>query len=91
MSSLNVYGWIRDSVRRAVLLGFSDAVEQVGTLDGNQNLNPQLLACLKSNPAVAQAAATTATLEPEAEADAAKPRRRLGRTLNDINGQERDK
>ncbi len=89
MSSLNVYGWIRDSVRRAVLLGFSDAVEQVGTLDGNQNLNPQLLACLKANPAVTNNAAT-ATLEPETETEAGKPRRRLGRTLNDIN-QERDK
>lgn len=89
MSSLNVYGWIRDSVRRAVLLGFSDAVEQVGALEGNQNLNPQLLACLKANPAVAGAA--TATLEPEAEpTETAKPRRRLGRTLNDIQ-QERDK
>ena len=36
--------------RRAVLLGFSDAVEQLGALEGNQNLNPQLLACLKANP-----------------------------------------
>jgi hypothetical protein len=88
MSSLNVYGWIRDSVRRAVLLGFSDAVEQVGALDGNQNLNPQLLACLKANPGAI--GATTATLEPEAEPETAKPRRRLGRTLNDIQ-QERDK
>lgn len=91
MSSLNVYGWIRDSVRRAVLLGFSDAVEQIGALDGNQNLNPQLLACLKPNPAVGGTAAATATLEPETETtETGKPRRRLGRTLNDIQ-QERDK
>lgn len=89
MSSLNVYGWIRDSVRRAVLLGFSDAVEQIGAMEGNQNLNPQLLACLKANPAASGTA--TATLEPEAETtETGKPRRRLGRTLNDIQ-QERDK
>lgn len=81
MSTLNVYGWIRDSVRRAVLLGFSDAVEQIGTLEGNQNLNPQLLACLKSNPG---AAAATATVEVDAEPETAKPRRRLGRTLDDL-------
>jgi hypothetical protein len=81
MSTLNVYGWIRDSVRRAVLLGFSDAVEQLGALEGNQNLNPQLLACLKANPA---ANGTTATIEAEPEAETPKTRRRLGRTLDDI-------
>jgi hypothetical protein len=82
VSNLNVYGWIRDSVRRAVLLGFSDAVEQIGALEGNQNLNPQLLACLKANPA---AAGATAVLEAEPETEtSAKPRRRLGRTLDDI-------
>lgn len=88
MSTLNVYGWIRDSVRRAVLLGFSDAVEQLGALEGNQNLNPQLLACLKQNPATVGSAATTLGAEPEAAAS--KPRRRLGRTLDDI-GREQEK
>lgn len=86
MSSMNVYGWIRDSVRRAVLLGFSDAVEQVGALDGNQNINPQLLAMLKQNPAtvgMSQPAETAAIEEPQ---ETAKPRRRLGRTLDDIRG-----
>lgn len=87
MSTLNVYGWIRDSVRRAVLLGFSDAVEQLGVLEGNQNLNPQLLACLKQNPA---AGGATATIESEPEAATSKPRRRLGRTLDDI-GREQEK
>jgi hypothetical protein len=88
MSTLNVYGWIRDSVRRAVLLGFSDAVEQLGALEGNQNLNPQLLACLKQNPATGGAA--TATIEAEPETEAPKPRRRLGRTLDDI-GRDQEK
>ena len=87
MSSLNVYGWIRDSVRRAVLLGFSDAVEQVGTLEGNQNINPQLLAMLKQNPATAEGATPTAVID--AEPETAKPRRRLGRTLDDIRNDER--
>ena len=84
MSSMNVYGWIRDSVRRAVLLGFSDAVEQIGALDGNQNINPQLLSMLKQNPAtvgVAGAAAPATAVEEEVES---KPRRRLGRTLDDL-------
>ena len=74
MSTPNVFGWIRDSVRRAVLLGFSDAVEQVGTLEGNQNINPQLLSMLKQNPAALGATATgaTATAELPPETDAAK-------------------
>lgn len=86
MSTPNVFGWIRDSVRRAVLLGFSDAVEQVGTLEGNQNINPQLLSMLKQNPATLSAAGSTATATAElpAENDAAKPRRRLGRSLDDL-------
>jgi len=87
MSSMNVYGWIRDSVRRAVLLGFSDAVEQIGALEGNQNINPQLLSMLKQNPSVGETAAPTAVLDSEPET--AKPRRRLGRTLDDIRGDER--
>jgi hypothetical protein len=92
MSTPNVFGWIRDSVRRAVLLGFSDAVEQVGTLEGNQNINPQLLSMLKQNPAALGAAGgagatgtgATATAELPQETDAAKPRRRLGRSLDDL-------
>lgn len=90
MSNVNVFGWIRDSVRRAVLLGFSDAVEQVGTLEGNQNINPQLLSMLKQNPAALGAGAAsstgnaTATVDVRDDAETSKPRRRLGRSLDDL-------
>lgn len=84
MSNLNVYGWIRDSVRRAVLLGFSDAVEQIGVLEGNQNINPQLLALLKQNPATTSGATEAAGVALADAPETAKPRRRLGRTLDDI-------
>lgn len=91
MSNVNVFGWIRDSVRRAVLLGFSDAVEQVGTLEGNQNINPHLLSMLKQNPAAlgtaaagATSAAGTATVDLRDDAETSKPRRRLGRSLDDL-------
>lgn len=91
MSNPNVFGWIRDSVRRAVLLGFSDAVEQVGTLEGNQNINPHLLSMLKQNPAAlgtstsgAASAGGVATAELPEETESAKPRRRLGRSLDDL-------
>lgn len=84
MSTLNVYGWIRDSVRRAVLLGFSDAVEQIGALEGNQNLNPQLLSMLKANPGAGGASGVNEATAVVEEPATAKPRRRLGRTLDEI-------
>lgn len=47
MNNLGVFHWIRESVRRAVLLGFSDAIEQIGTTDDREALSPQLLAVMK--------------------------------------------
>ena len=48
MTNSGVFGWIRESVRRSVLLGFSDAVEQIGgAADGNEELHPQLAAVLR--------------------------------------------
>ena len=40
MSKLGFYGWIRENVRRAVLLGFSDAVEQLGTPIDGEDVSP---------------------------------------------------
>lgn len=90
MSNLNVYGWIRDSVRRAVLLGFSDAVDQIGALEGNQNIHPQLLTLLKQNPATNTAASeqSGAAVAVAEEPAGPKPRRRLGRSLDDIRGEK---
>ncbi|HEV3022331.1 MAG TPA: hypothetical protein VGX76_07675 [Pirellulales bacterium] len=81
MSKLGFYGWIRENVRRAVLLGFSDAVEQLGLPAESEEISPQLLAVL------GQPKALTATVA--AEAPAPKPatgagRRRLGQTLEQI-------
>jgi hypothetical protein len=81
MSKLGFYGWIRENVRRAVLLGFSDAVEQLGLPAESEEISPQLIAVLR------QPKALTATAP--ADAPAAKPatgtgRRRLGQTLDQI-------
>lgn len=70
-----VYGWIRDGVRRAVLLGFSDAVEQLGMPQQNEELNEQLASALLK-PAPAQQAALSA--------GSGKGRRRLGKSLNQL-------
>ena len=48
MNNMGVFGWIRESVRRSVLLGFSDAVEQLGaSADSSEPLNPQFAAMLR--------------------------------------------
>jgi hypothetical protein len=80
MSNIGVFHWIRDAVRRSVLLGFSDAVEQIGGAAGaDEQLHPQLAAVLRESaaPAIAQSQAATATLQPNAKQ---KPKR-LGRSL----------
>jgi hypothetical protein len=78
MSKLGFYGWIRENVKRAVLLGFSDAVEQLGTPIEGEEISPRLLAVLRQPQPL---------LPPEAPA--AKPagsggRKRLGQTLEQI-------
>jgi hypothetical protein len=74
MSNLGVFGWIRESVRRSVLLGFSDAVEQLGTPAGtSESLHPQLAAVLRE---------AAPALTSQAEHGPAKTsRKRLGRSL----------
>lgn len=77
MTKLGFYGWIREGVRRAVLLGVSDAVEQLGVLGEQEELHPQLAAVLQhAQPRLGQAAGAGRTAQP--------PRRRLGRTLGSL-------
>lgn len=77
MSKLGFYGWIRENVRRAVLLGFSDAVEQLGLPNQQEEISPQLLAVLRPT-------------KPLLSTDSPKPasagggRKRLGQTLEQI-------
>jgi hypothetical protein len=78
MSKLGFYGWIRESVRRAVLLGFSDAVEQLGLPSEKDEVSPQLLAVLRP---------TRPALPAETQVKSASGnsgRKRLGQTLEQI-------
>jgi hypothetical protein len=82
MSNLGVFSWIRDSVRRSVLLGVSDAVEQLGMAnDTSEPINPQLAAVLRqaATPAIEHAGAT-ATFDARASNKKSR-RKRLGRSL----------
>ena len=82
-NTMGVFQWIRESVRRSVLLGFSDAVEQLGVPTGEADeVNPHLLAVLRhSNPSPALPAAESKAATPSP----AKPeRKRLGRSLDQL-------
>ncbi len=67
----NFFAWIRDGVKQAVLVGVSDAVDQIGAPLDNDEANERLQEAL--TPAL-EVAPTKATGK----------RKRLGRTLKDI-------
>lgn len=71
---MNFFTWIRDGVRRAVLLGVSDAVEDMGSPGDGDNMPQRLLEVLRTGrPALSS--------EPAGEPG---KRRKLGRTLEQI-------
>lgn len=75
---MSFYNWIRDGVKRAVLLGVSDAIEQIGTPHDGEEINPKLAAMLQ--PAKPQSAIATV----ERPQISRNERKRLGRSLNQI-------
>jgi len=81
--NVGVFGWIREGVRRAVLLGFSDAVEQVGGADDKEALSPHLQSLLRDAPR--RVLEETRGAEPISTSR--NERKRLGRSLGHIAGQ----
>jgi hypothetical protein len=81
--NVGVFGWIREGVRRAVLLGFSDAFEQVGGTDDKESLSPHLQSLLRDAPR----RALEETRVPEPISTSRNERKRLGRSLGHIAGQ----
>jgi hypothetical protein len=75
---MSFYNWIRDGVKRAVLLGVSDAIEQIGAPHEEEEISPRLAALLQ--PGKAPAALATV----ERPATSRHERKRLGRSLNQI-------
>jgi hypothetical protein len=75
--SVNFFDWIRDGVRQSVLLGVSDAIEQLGSPADNEDIHPGVAAFLASEKGEKKrVGATTAA--------AGNGRKRLGRSLKDI-------
>ena len=72
----NFFQWIREGVKQSVLLGVSDAVDQLGTIPHSEKLNEQLRAALT----VDGEARTTSGRVGEGSTST---RKRLGRSLKD--------
>jgi hypothetical protein len=77
MGKMGFFQWVREGVRRSVLLGFSDAVEELGTAPDGPELHPHLAAVLHQRAERA--------LEPPAAGRGSRvERKRLGRSLEQI-------
>jgi hypothetical protein len=72
---MNFFHWIRDGVREAVLLGVSDAVNDIGTPAQGEDIGRRLLETVQNRPALGH--------EPPATADRPS-RKKLGRSLEQI-------
>lgn len=81
--NIGVFGWIREGVRRAVLLGFSDAVEQVGGADDKESLSPHFQSLLRDAPRRMLEETRGAEPIPTSRNE----RKRLGRSLGHIASQ----
>lgn len=75
---MSFFHWVREGVRQAVVLGFADAIEDVGQRSRDEDFGAGLAQSLRDRLAVAA--------EPKVIDSAAAPkgRRRLGRSLDEL-------
>lgn len=86
--SVNFFGWIREGVRQSVLLGVSDAIEQLGTPAPPEELHPSVAGFLQNRPE-RNGAARISSIDSMSQDGGAPtgqrgPRKRLGKSLKDI-------
>jgi hypothetical protein len=70
--NVNFFEWLRDGVRQSVLLGVSDAIEQIGTPADSDDLHPNVAALLQGD---------TPKSKPSKNSGG---RKRLGKSLKDM-------
>jgi hypothetical protein len=85
---MSFFQWLREGVRQAVVLGLADAVDDVGTLNRDEDLGPALAQSLRERLAVQrEPVAVKAATVLESNVAAVAPvgatggRRRLGRSF----------
>ncbi|WP_372899205.1 hypothetical protein [Stieleria sp.] len=74
--NMNFFQWLREGVRQSVVLGVSDAVEQIGLPETEQEVQPTLAALLGND---------SATTTPPRRKTTAAGRKRLGKSLKEMN------
>jgi hypothetical protein len=75
---MGFFAWLREGVRRAVLLGFSDAIAEIGNRKQDDELGPKLAAAWQQGLLVEHAPASLASTSVPAG------RKRLGKSLAQI-------
>lgn len=83
MNGVNFFSWIRDGVRQSVLLGVSDAVEQLGSPPTNEEVHPSAAGLL--GPVMKSSTISPAAPIRNKSSAGGGTRRRLGRSLKDMN------
>ncbi len=78
-NNVNFFTWIREGVKQAVLLGVSDAVQEIGTPENEEDMSHRLLEVIKNDGKTPAAAIG-------ARAGSGGGRKRLGRSLKEIEG-----
>ncbi|MCM2371838.1 hypothetical protein [Aporhodopirellula aestuarii] len=78
--NFNFFDWLRDGVRQSVLLGVSDAVEQIGTPDNAAELNPEVAALLGDPAGKSSGAASRKRVTRKGTSQ-----KRLGKSLQELN------
>ncbi len=72
--NFNLFLWIREGVKQSILLGVSDAIEAIGTPENSEDISPRLLEFMKQDRSEGSSKS----------GGAAGPRKRLGRSLKDL-------
>lgn len=72
--NVNFFEWLRNSVRQSVLLGVSDAVEQIGVPEESDDVHPNLVTLLQANESKTKKRRS--------------PRKRLGKSLKEMNASD---
>ncbi|TWT73187.1 hypothetical protein [Allorhodopirellula solitaria] len=78
--NFNFFDWLRDGVRQSVLLGVSDAVEQIGTPDNAAEINPEVAALFGD----ANSGSSTTTKRKRVSRKGTS-QKRLGKSLQELN------
>jgi hypothetical protein len=86
--NVNFFDWLRDGVRQSVLLGVSDAIEQIGTPAESEEIHPGVAAFLQSDKTDKKRVAGPTAGATATGGSGNSSRKRLGRSLKDIDQTE---